>query len=101
MLEKHKTPIMHTTWKILVHSKIEWDMSVTCLGHSNQHKSNNHKSKLALLHNLKEKTSKYHNKHTLQNAFKHRHVCMHECIKIIHTRVLSVKVVYEHYIMFI
>ena len=27
-------------------------MSVTCLGHSNQHKSNNHKCKLDLLHNL-------------------------------------------------
>ena len=41
-------------------------MSVTCLGHSNQHKHNNHSSGSDPLHNL-NKTQAFKHKHTFQN----------------------------------
>ena len=70
-------------------------MSVTCLGdQSNQHKHNNHKGSSDPLHNLAT-TQIYTHKHNISIWFKHRHVCMHECINLTQTRLLGDKVLYD------
>ena len=55
-----------------------WDMSVTCLVHSNQNNHINHNQDPGPPHNL-NKTNIIHNKHTLQkkdDASKKNNVCI-------------------------